>query len=284
MNVNPNVVSSALPLSLAAEPETAFKPTMAESPRGEVPIIITSHAPDREQSYPSLGGGAEPALPMPLEVYFHPTTAATPARMPATTALPIITTTAPLPAAFVVNNTGGVYYPPAPATIITTTTAPADLLPQPATHYDASTMGLPYQQQPLQQQVVHNVGYQPAAESTAREGPLTDSMSKFVARDIAEACLTMRPPIEEETSNEKCAAHPFFLSFVLLRSFSFVSFSFLFRSFVSFFIHFLPELLARDTPRATPNDVPPNKTRGSLVFLYSQPRTPALSVVPQGRT
>ncbi len=196
MNVNPNAVSSALPLRLAAETETAtetetlaaVKPSMAESPRGEVPIIITSHAPDREQSYPSLGGGAEPALPMPREqVYFHPTT----------TALPIITTTAPLPAAFVVNNTGGVYYPPAPATIC------ADLLPQPATHYDASMMGLPYQQQPLQQ-VVHNVGYQPAAESTtAREGPLTDSMSKFVAQDIAEACLTVRPPIEEETSNER---------------------------------------------------------------------------------
>jgi hypothetical protein len=200
MNANPNVVSSALPLSLAAETENAtetetlaaVKPTMAESPRGEVPVIITSHAPDREQSYPSLGGGAEPVLPMPREqVYFHPTT----------TALPIITTTAPLPAAFVVNNTGGVYYPPAPATIITT--APADLLPQPATHYDASTMGLRYQQQPLQQ-VVHNVGYQPAAESTtAREGPLTDSMSKFVAQDIAEACLTVRPPIEEETSNAR---------------------------------------------------------------------------------
>jgi hypothetical protein len=80
---------------------------MAESPRGEVPVIITSHAPDREQSYPSLGGGAEPALHMPREQgYFHPTT----------TALPVITTTAPLPAAFVVNNTGGVYFPPAPAT------------------------------------------------------------------------------------------------------------------------------------------------------------------------
>jgi hypothetical protein len=220
MNINPDMVSSALPLSLNGESTLAHQSATKaplDSPRGEVPIIITSHAPDREQSYMSLGGGAE-AIPTttatPLEQVYYPTTSY---------ALPAIATA---PTAAYVVNTGGVYHPHAvAATLIASAGAGADILHQPVTHYDVAT-GLPYRQQLQQQhvvsgmqpQVMHNRGYVPAdqlhhdlhhphervspSESTAREGPLTDSMSKFVANDIAEAALNIRPPAHEDESNE----------------------------------------------------------------------------------